>query len=163
MIPPAVPPLELSRVARRAVPLRYRALPPTGLHLLHARPAIFLDLSEEVFIAMLTFLDFDTFFVFGPEMVTPDEIDDVMSLNVSTLVNSEVKAANQVMNMTYPPDYLVALHSTVMTQLPGDILSTGTPGASHIQDGDRIECRIDGFESLACPVQDLKSASPGIE
>jgi 2-keto-4-pentenoate hydratase/2-oxohepta-3-ene-1,7-dioic acid hydratase in catechol pathway len=50
-----------------------------------------------------------------------------------------------------------------MTQLPGDILSTGTPGAAHIQDGDRVECRIDGFESLACPVRDLKSASPGTE
>ena len=106
---------------------------------------------------------FDTFFVFGPEMVTPDEIDDVMSLNVSTCVNGEVRASNQVRTMTYPPDYLVALHSKVMTQLPGDILATGTPGAAHIQDGDRVECRIDGFESLACPVRDLKSASADTE
>jgi 2-keto-4-pentenoate hydratase/2-oxohepta-3-ene-1,7-dioic acid hydratase in catechol pathway len=100
---------------------------------------------------------FDTFFVFGSELVTPDEIDDVMSLNVSTVVNGTVQATNQVRNMTYPPDYLVALHTEVMTHLPGDILSTGTPGAAHIQHGDVVECHIDGFETLACPVRDLKS------
>ncbi len=101
---------------------------------------------------------FDSFFVFGPEMVTPDEIDDVMSLTVSTIVNGETMASNQVRNMTYPPDYLVALHTQVMTHLPGDILSTGTPGAAHIQDGDVVECHIDGFAPLICPVRDLKAA-----
>lgn len=99
---------------------------------------------------------FDTFFVFGPELVTPDEVEDVMSLTVSTVVNGETKAKNQVHNMTYPPDYLVGLHTKVMTHLPGDILSTGTPGAAHIQHGDRVECRIDGFEPLSSPVRDLK-------
>ena len=43
----------------------------------------------------------------------------------------------------------------------GDILSTGTPRAFHIQDGDVAECRItgpDGFEMtpLVNPVVDLK-------
>ena len=99
---------------------------------------------------------FDTFFVFGPELVTPDEIEDPMSLTVSTIVNGQAQASNQVRNMTYPPDYLVSLHSQVMTQLPGDILSTGTPGAARIQDGDIVECRIDGFDPLICPVRDLK-------
>lgn len=100
---------------------------------------------------------FDTFFVFGPELVTPDEIDDVTSLTVSTVVNGEVRATNQVRNMTFTPDHLVSLHSRVMTQLPGDILSTGTPGAAHIQDGDVVSCRIDGFDALTCPVHDLKT------
>ena len=45
--------------------------------------------------------------------------------------------------------------------LPGDILSTGTPRAVHIQDGDTIECRIFGpdnfrMEPLINPVIDLK-------
>jgi 2-keto-4-pentenoate hydratase/2-oxohepta-3-ene-1,7-dioic acid hydratase in catechol pathway len=43
-----------------------------------------------------------------------------------------------------------------MTLLPGDIISTGTPGAAVIRDGDRVECRIDGFETLVNPVRDLK-------
>jgi 2-keto-4-pentenoate hydratase/2-oxohepta-3-ene-1,7-dioic acid hydratase in catechol pathway len=44
-----------------------------------------------------------------------------------------------------------------MTMLPGDIISTGTPGAVHIHAGDVVECRIDGFEPLVNPVKDLKN------
>jgi hypothetical protein len=56
------------------------------------------------------------------------------------------------------PDFrdLLIPDSEVMTLLPGDIISTGTPGAALIQDGDRVECRIDGFETLMNPVRDLK-------
>ncbi|MDW7684970.1 MAG: fumarylacetoacetate hydrolase family protein [Bacillota bacterium] len=99
---------------------------------------------------------FDTFFSFGPQLVTPDEIEDVMQLNVATVLNGEVYAQNVVSNMTFPPDYLVSFHSHVMTLLPGDIISTGTPRAVHISDGDQVECRIDGFETLINPVIDLK-------
>ena len=99
---------------------------------------------------------FDTFFSFGPVMLTPDEISDVLDLKVSTVLNGQVIAEDRVMNMTFPPDLLVAFHSEVMTLLPGDIISTGTPGAAMIQDGDRVECRIDGFETLTNPVRDLK-------
>jgi 2-keto-4-pentenoate hydratase/2-oxohepta-3-ene-1,7-dioic acid hydratase in catechol pathway len=58
--------------------------------------------------------------------------------------------------MTFTPDKLLAFHSGVMTLQPGDIISTGTPGAVVLQDGDRIACRISGFETLENPVQDLK-------
>jgi 2-keto-4-pentenoate hydratase/2-oxohepta-3-ene-1,7-dioic acid hydratase in catechol pathway len=44
-----------------------------------------------------------------------------------------------------------------MTLLPGDIISTGTPGAVVIRDGDVVECQIDGFETLKNPVKDLKA------
>jgi 2-keto-4-pentenoate hydratase/2-oxohepta-3-ene-1,7-dioic acid hydratase in catechol pathway len=43
-----------------------------------------------------------------------------------------------------------------MTMLPGDIISTGTPGAVVINDGDMVECLIDGFDKLVNPVRDLK-------
>ena len=72
---------------------------------------------------------FDTFFSFGPCLVTPDAVDDVNALTVSTVINGRVHAENTVAHMTFPPDELVALLSTVMTLLPGDIISTGTPGA----------------------------------
>ncbi|MBD3307496.1 fumarylacetoacetate hydrolase [candidate division KSB3 bacterium] len=100
---------------------------------------------------------FDTFFSVGPLLLTPDEIDDVMALQVSTVINGRVHASNRVANMTFPPDFLVAFHSEIMTLLPGDIISTGTPGATPIQEGDTVECRIDGFESLVNPVKDLKT------
>jgi 2-keto-4-pentenoate hydratase/2-oxohepta-3-ene-1,7-dioic acid hydratase in catechol pathway len=59
--------------------------------------------------------------------------------------------------MTFRPDFLIAFHSRVMTLLPGDIISTGTPGAAVIRDGDLVEARIDGFSHLSNPVRDLKS------
>ncbi len=99
---------------------------------------------------------FDTFFSFGPVMVTPDEIADVLKLKVATVINGRVHAENVVSNMTFPPPYLVAFHSRVMPWLPGDILSTGTPQAVPLAHGDVLECRIEGFEPLRNPVIDLK-------
>ncbi|MBW2193083.1 MAG: fumarylacetoacetate hydrolase family protein [Deltaproteobacteria bacterium] len=99
---------------------------------------------------------FDTFFSFGPELVTPDEIEDVSKLKVSTVINGKVHAENRVSNMTFPPDFLVSFLSGAMTLLPGDIISTGTPGAAVINDGDVAECRIDGFLPLTNPVKDMK-------
>jgi 2-keto-4-pentenoate hydratase/2-oxohepta-3-ene-1,7-dioic acid hydratase in catechol pathway len=99
---------------------------------------------------------FDTFFSFGPQLVTPDEIDDVSELTVSTVINSKVHAKNTVSNMTFSPAFLVSFLSQVMTLLPGDIISTGTPGAVAINDGDIVECHINGFKPLVNPVIDLK-------
>lgn len=99
---------------------------------------------------------FDTFFSFGPILVTPDEIEDVLKLKVATVKNGEIYAQNTVSNMKFPPDFLVSFHSKVMTLLPGDIISTGTPRAVQINDGDTVECWIDGFEPLINKVIDLK-------
>jgi 2-keto-4-pentenoate hydratase/2-oxohepta-3-ene-1,7-dioic acid hydratase in catechol pathway len=95
---------------------------------------------------------FDTFFSFGPEIVTPDEIADVDALEVSTVLNGEVRRSNTVSNMVFSPWWLVSFHSRVMTLLPGDIISTGTPGAVVIDEGDVAECRITGLEPLSNPV-----------
>ncbi|PWI46280.1 fumarylacetoacetate hydrolase [Candidatus Heimdallarchaeota archaeon B3_Heim] len=99
---------------------------------------------------------FDTFFSFGPHIVTPDEIEDIMKLQVATVINGEIYAENIISNMTFPPDFLVSFHSKVMTLLPGDIIATGTPRAVQLHTGDIIECRIDGFTSLKNSVIDLK-------
>ena len=95
---------------------------------------------------------FDTFFSFGPQLVTLDEVGEMEDLTVATVLNGEVKRENVVSNMTFSPWFLVSFHSKVMTLLPGDIISTGTPGAVQIRDGDVAECRITGFEPLANPV-----------
>jgi 2-keto-4-pentenoate hydratase/2-oxohepta-3-ene-1,7-dioic acid hydratase in catechol pathway len=99
---------------------------------------------------------FDTFFSFGPQLVTPDEVEEVLDLNVSTVINGNIHRKNVISNMTFRPWYLVSFHSKVMTLLPGDIISTGTPGAVVIRDGDVVECHIDGFEKLVNPVEDVK-------
>lgn len=100
---------------------------------------------------------FDTFFSFGPELVTADEVGDIAALAVATAHNGKVHATNTVSNMTFSPGRLVSFHSAVMTLLPGDIISTGTPGATVIGHGDTVECRIDGFVPLVNPVVDLKT------
>ena len=105
--------------------------------------------------------NFPTFFSFGPQLVTPDEVPDVLALEVQSVHNGEVYAKNVVANMTHRPARLVSLHSSIQGWYAGDILSTGTPRAFHIQDGDMAECRIygpDGFEMapLVNPVVDLK-------
>ena len=93
--------------------------------------------------------NFDTFFSFGPELITPDEVADVLAVKVGTYNNGKLHRENVVANMAFPPYYLVSFHSYVATLYPGDIISTGTPGAVVIRDGDLAECRIEGLGSLA--------------
>jgi len=105
--------------------------------------------------------NFPTFFSFGPELVTPDEVPDVLKLEVQSVHNGEVYAKNVVANMTHRPARLVSLHSSIQGWYAGDVLSTGTPRAFPLADGDTAECRIvgpDGFamEPLVNPVVDLK-------
>jgi 2-keto-4-pentenoate hydratase/2-oxohepta-3-ene-1,7-dioic acid hydratase in catechol pathway len=95
---------------------------------------------------------FDTFFSFGPELVTVDEVEDVDALEVTTAINGMTHRSNVVANMTFRPWWLVSFHSKVMTLLPGDIISTGTPGAAVIRSGDVASCHIAGFRSLSNPV-----------
>ena len=95
---------------------------------------------------------FDTFFSFGPELVTVDEVDDVDALEVATIHNGQVHRRNVVSNMTFRPWWLVAFHSRVMTLLPGDVISTGTPGAVHVRSGDTAGVQITGFRELTNPV-----------
>jgi 2-keto-4-pentenoate hydratase/2-oxohepta-3-ene-1,7-dioic acid hydratase in catechol pathway len=97
--------------------------------------------------------NFDTFFSFGPEIVTPDEVPDVLAVKVGTWNNGRLHRENVVANMAFPPFYLVAFHSHVSTLYPGDIISTGTPGAVVIRDGDVAECRIEGLGRLSNPVR----------
>ena len=106
--------------------------------------------------------NFPTFFSFGPQLVTPDEMPkDLMSVEVQSVRNGEVYAKNTISNMTHKPSRLVSLHSSIQGWIAGDVLSTGTPRAFEIKEGDVAECRIcgpDGFEMapLTNPVLDLK-------
>ena len=105
--------------------------------------------------------NFPTFFSFGPQLVTPDEVPDVLKLEVQSVHNGEVYAKNVVANMTHRPARLVSLHSSIQGWYPGDVLSTGTPRAFPITDDDIAECRIVGLDGFAMtplknPVTDLK-------
>ena len=131
-----------------------------------------LDMTEESILKGNDYVDgnpryltivknFPTFFSFGPELVTPDEVPDVLKLEIQSVHNGEIHAKNTVDHMIHQPPKLISLHSKIQGWFAGDVLSTGTPRAFHILDGDQAECRIygpDGFSMrpLVNPVVDLK-------
>jgi 2-keto-4-pentenoate hydratase/2-oxohepta-3-ene-1,7-dioic acid hydratase in catechol pathway len=101
--------------------------------------------------------NFPTFFSFGPEVVTLDEylasraLEDV---EVATYLDGAEVRRNIVGNMTHSPRHLVSFHSQMMPLFPGDIISTGTPGAGVLRQGAVAEARIDGLLPLTNPVRD---------
>ena len=70
---------------------------------------------------------FDTFGPVGPWLVTPDEVGDAQSLAMWLDVNGERMQTGNTRTMIFPCAALVAYVSEVMTLLPGDIITTGTP------------------------------------
>jgi 2-keto-4-pentenoate hydratase/2-oxohepta-3-ene-1,7-dioic acid hydratase in catechol pathway len=95
---------------------------------------------------------FDTFLVLGPHLAVPDPGRDLADVEVRTVVGDEVAARNVVGNMHFSPRELVAFHSTVMTLEPGDVISTGTPGATVVEPGDHVRAEIDGVGSVEADV-----------
>lgn len=91
---------------------------------------------------------FDTFFSFGPVVVTADEIADVNALEVITEHNGAVCSRDFVHNMRTAPFELVRFHSDYMTLHPGDLISTGCPKGARIRPGDRVRARIEGVGTL---------------
>lgn len=94
----------------------------------------------------------DTFFSFGPVIVTEDEIEDVSRLEVITEHNDGVCSRDFVSNMKHGPYELVRFHSDFMTLYPGDVISTGCPKGARIKRGDRVRARIEGVGRLDASV-----------
>ncbi len=90
----------------------------------------------------------DTFFSFGPVIVTADEIADVDQLEVITEHNDGVCSRDFVYNMHHRPYELVRFHSDYFTLNPGDLISTGCPKGARIKPGDRVRSRIEGVGQL---------------
>jgi 2-keto-4-pentenoate hydratase/2-oxohepta-3-ene-1,7-dioic acid hydratase in catechol pathway len=101
--------------------------------------------------------NFPTFFSFGPLLVPRatvlSRVGSLDDVTVETVVNDDRVRSNTVGNMTHGLAELVSFHSFVMPLFPGDIISTGTPGAIPIQPGDIASCRVSGVGSLANPVR----------
>ncbi|MEO5925051.1 MAG: fumarylacetoacetate hydrolase family protein [Bryobacteraceae bacterium] len=94
----------------------------------------------------------DTFFSFGPVIVTADEIADVNQLEVVTELNGAICSRDFVHHMRHRPYELVRFHAEFMTLYPGDLISTGCPKGARIKAGDRVRSRIDGVGTLEASV-----------
>jgi 2-keto-4-pentenoate hydratase/2-oxohepta-3-ene-1,7-dioic acid hydratase in catechol pathway len=95
----------------------------------------------------------DTFFSFGPVIVTADEVPDIDGLEVVTEHNGSICSKDFVSNMRTRPLDLVAFHSNYFTLHPGDIISTGCPKGARIKAGDAVRSRIDGVGVLTATVR----------
>lgn len=98
----------------------------------------------------------DTFFSFGPVVVTADEVGDVGQLEVITEHNDAVCSRDFVRNMKHGPFELVRFHSRFMTLYPGDLISTGCPKGARIRAGDRVRAVIPGVGDLMATVSAFK-------
>src|SRR3989338_7802914 len=67
---------------------------------------------------------FDTFCPIGPRMET--ELD-TSNLKIQSYLNGKLKQDSTTRRLIFSPAYLVFFISQIMTLLPGDIISTGTP------------------------------------
>ncbi|MGM0606639.1 MAG: fumarylacetoacetate hydrolase family protein [Halobacteriota archaeon] len=95
---------------------------------------------------------FDTFLVVGAHIAVPEEPLELADRSVETIVNDEVAAANRIENMLFPPAEIVSFHSDVMTLQPGDLFSTGTPGAEPIEPGDTVRAVVESIGSVTASV-----------
>ncbi|MHB8244316.1 MAG: fumarylacetoacetate hydrolase family protein [Acidimicrobiales bacterium] len=109
----------------------------------------------------------DTFCPLGPWIVTPDEIGDPHTLNMSLRVNGELRQESYSGNMSVTIPELIAHHSPLVYS-PGDVLTTGTvSGVAGFKDdaakwylrpGDVVECEIERVGKLSNPVVSWKEA-----
>jgi 2-keto-4-pentenoate hydratase/2-oxohepta-3-ene-1,7-dioic acid hydratase in catechol pathway len=93
---------------------------------------------------------FDTFCPIGPVVET--ELDPLEAV-IGCRVNGEQRQRGFAKDMVVDPYLLVAFISQVMTLLPGDVVSTGTPeGVGPIRRGDWVEVEVSGIGVLKNPV-----------
>jgi len=70
---------------------------------------------------------FDTFGPTGPWLVTKDEIPDPHNLNLWLEVDGQRYQNGNTATMIFKIPHIIAYLSRIMTLLPGDVISTGTP------------------------------------
>jgi 2-keto-4-pentenoate hydratase/2-oxohepta-3-ene-1,7-dioic acid hydratase in catechol pathway len=88
---------------------------------------------------------FDTFAPLGPLIATDVDPTD---LAIETRVDGEVRQHGRTSDMIFGCDFVLSYISHIMTLLPGDVISTGTPaGVGSMKPGDFVEVEI---EKIGC-------------
>ena len=83
----------------------------------------------------------DTFGPVGPVMVSGVDYNDLM---LQTRLNGEVKQAQRTKDLIFSPAQIVSYVSRYVTLEAGDMIFTGTPGAtSAMQPGDVVEVELE--------------------
>jgi 5-carboxymethyl-2-hydroxymuconate isomerase len=95
----------------------------------------------------------DTFGPLGPWLVTPDDVGDVQKLDMWLDVNGTRCQTGSTATMIFSVSKIVAYLSGMMTLMPGDIITTGTPPGvgmgmkppQFLKAGDVMTLGIDGL------------------
>jgi 2-keto-4-pentenoate hydratase/2-oxohepta-3-ene-1,7-dioic acid hydratase in catechol pathway len=95
----------------------------------------------------------ETFNPTGPWLVTPDEIGDVLTLDLWLDVNGVRRQTGSTSTMIFDPYYVVYYLSQFLVLEPGDLIDTGTPPGvgmgltpqAWLQPGDVMELGITGL------------------
>lgn len=102
----------------------------------------------------------DTFAPMGPWMVTREAIPEPMHLRITTRVNGGIRQDGNTKDMIWSIPKLIAYMSQI-TLMPGDIISTGSPGGGGLANpewllnaGDVIDAEIEGIGVLRNAVVD---------
>ena len=89
---------------------------------------------------------FDTFAPIGPAIAVGL---DGTALDVESAVNGDLRQSSNTRELIFSLDQLVEFVTGVMTLLPGDIISTGTPsGVGPLCAGDRVTVKVEGVGEL---------------
>ena len=94
---------------------------------------------------------FDTFAPCGPWITTSDEVTDAENLQMTTMVNGQIRQNSSTNNMFINISSILSKLSKVMTLEKGDIITTGTPegvalnnpDTPFLKDGDEIVMEIE--------------------
>jgi 2-keto-4-pentenoate hydratase/2-oxohepta-3-ene-1,7-dioic acid hydratase in catechol pathway len=97
----------------------------------------------------------ETFNPAGPWLVTPDEIEDVLDLDMWLDVSGVRRQTGNTKTMIFDPYFIVHYLSQFMVLEPGDLINTGTPPGVGLgfdppvwlQPGDVMELGIEGLGS----------------
>ncbi|MBD3413287.1 MAG: DUF2437 domain-containing protein [Candidatus Aminicenantes bacterium] len=94
---------------------------------------------------------FDTFAPMGPCISTDV---DPGNLRLKTFLNGKLKQSASTSNMIFPVFELLRYISHIMTLVPGDVVTTGTPsGVGPMSHGDRVDVQIMGIGTLSNTVK----------
>lgn len=93
---------------------------------------------------------FDTFAPIGPWITTGISAND---LKLETYLNGEVRQSGRTSDLIFGVAEIISFISGIMTLLPGDVISTGTPsGIGPVKPGDVVEIVIEKIGTLRNPV-----------
>ena len=98
----------------------------------------------------------ETFCPMGPWLVTADEIDDPLKLQVKLWVNGDLKQNYNTDDMAHKIPRVIEWVTSIHSLGPGDIIATGTNhrGLSAFQDGDKSEMEVERLGRLNLNVRD---------